>query len=129
VPTVSKNTVRVMPFRIKYALTADTIPDANQFGFGSIITLVHVKDFIRVQFNSIFSVIVNLYEFRILDTGVDPVTIDYAVDIVFAQDSPFIPLQQEVDALVELAFLEPNKATLLESLCLFQKSDLPFGFY
>jgi hypothetical protein len=72
-------------------------------------------------------VIVNSYEFRVLDT-VDPVTIDYAVDIVFAQDSPFIPSQQEVDALVELAFLEPNKATLLESLRSFQKSDLPFGF-
>jgi hypothetical protein len=128
ISTVDKNTVRVTPFRIEYDLTVDTIPDEFQFNFGSDITMVHLEEFIRSQFDTRFGVVINAFEFRLLETGVDPITMDFTIDIVFDQTSAFIPSKQEADILVELAFLEPNKDKLLQSLRTYQQFDLPFGF-
>jgi hypothetical protein len=128
ISTVDKNTVRVTPFRIEYDLTVDTIPDEFQFNFGSDITMVHLEEFIRSQFDTRFGVVINAFEPRLLQTGVDPTTIDFTIDIVFDQTSAFIPSKQEADILVELAFLEPNKEKLLQSLRTYQQFDLPFGF-
>lgn len=106
----------------------DTKPDEFQYNFGGDITLVHVENYVRSQFESRFGVMINFFDFRILNTGVDPITIDYTIDILFAQSSSYIPTQQEADILIELAFLEPNKDALLQSLRTYQEFDLPFGF-
>jgi hypothetical protein len=128
VSTVDQFTVRVTPFRVEYDLTVDTVPDEFQFGFGSDITMVHLEDYVRSQLESRFGVQINEFQFRLLETGVDPITIDYTIDIIFDPSSAFIPTKQEVDILVELAFMEPSKDDLLKSLRTYQQFDLPFGF-
>lgn len=80
-----------------------------------------------LHFASTFRII-NFFDFRILNTGVDPITIDYTIDITFAHSSAYVPTQQEADILIELAFLDPNKDALLQSLRTYQEFDLPFGF-
>lgn len=113
--TVDKNTVRVTPFRISYVIGSGQEPDVYQFAFGGDVTLAHLEDYMREQFSTTFGVEITSFTFRILMTGLNPVSIDYTVDLIFAQSSAFIPNKQEVDMLVELAFLPPAVQTLLDS--------------
>jgi hypothetical protein len=45
--------------------------------------------------------------------GFDPVTIDFEVQVSFTTDSSFIPTTEEIDALIELAFLPPSVDMLI----------------
>ena len=89
------------------------------------ITMSHLQDFIVELFSGTFEVVVETFDFTILDFGSVPAAIAYAVELTFSETSAFIPSVNDVDDLVELAFMEPS---VLDLLADFQEQppEMPF---
>jgi hypothetical protein len=110
---------------IDYVLSDNKDPNEFEFAFGGDLTTAYLNDFLVDQFNTTFGVKIATFTPRVLMTGLNPVSIEYTVDVVFAQSSAFIPSTQDVDALIELAFQQPSVQTLLDTFHM-QPPDLPF---
>ena len=72
------------------------------------LALANVEAYLRDQFSNAFGITINVFVGMIADMGVNPVTIDFNVEISFTMDSSFVPSQADIDALIETAFLPPN---------------------
>ena len=89
--------------------------------------MAHLEDFIIAQFSDTFGVEVVDFESELTNTTTTPVvSIAYTVEVVFADTSTFIPTTEELDVLVQLAFLEPPVFDLLTDLRSLP-SDSPFS--
>jgi hypothetical protein len=77
------------------------------------ITLSHIESVIRDQFSTTFGAEIAAFDGMITETGFNPVTIDFAITITFADQSGFIPTTEEIDSLIELAFLPPSIDNLI----------------
>ena len=77
------------------------------------LALANVEAYLRDQFSNAFGITINVFVGMIADMGVNPVTIDFNVEISFTMDSSFVPSQADIDALIEVAFLPPNVDTLI----------------
>lgn len=73
----------------------------------------YVDQVLRDQFENTFGITVSSFEYEVIQSGTDPVSIDYAIDLSFDDTSAFIPTQQEIDILVEITFLPPSVEDLI----------------
>ena len=89
--------------------------------------MAHLEAFVMAQFSDTFGVAVENFEGKITTYATFPdVVIMYTVEVTFADTSSFTPSTDELDVLVQLAFLEPPVFDLLTD---FQNlpSDNPFS--
>ena len=114
VPTVfPSGAVPATPFRLTFGLTDSTEPNEFEFAMAGDLALVNLEAFLRDQFSNAFGITINVFDGMIAEMGVNPVTIDFDVEISFTMDSSFVPSQADIDALIEVAFLPPNVDTLI----------------
>jgi hypothetical protein len=91
-------------------------PTDEQFGQASDKTASFIEDYIRssLQFEGIK---LESFDFTVVETGSDPTkTISYTGTVTVAPDSPNQPTQEQIDTLIQTAFMQPSVETLLLTL-------------
>jgi hypothetical protein len=124
--TNNQKNVRVTPFRLSYNLTDTGEPNEFEFAFAGDVALGHLESFLVDQFSNTFDVQIESFEGMIIETGFNPVAIDFNATVTFSDASSFIPNAQEVDMLVEVAFLPPQVDVLIEEYGTLSM-DMPFS--
>jgi len=110
-------TVQASPFGILYNIIDGAEPSDLQVVVVADITTLHLEEFMIMLFADNFGVAVENFESEMIDYGTTPnFAIAYAAEITFAETSAFFPTAEDVDALIQLAFLEPEVFDLLNAL-------------
>jgi len=79
--------------------------------------MAHVEETVRSNFEGTFGVVVDNFQSEIIGSTTTPnVVIQYSVSVTFSESSDFIPLPDEVDTLVNLAFLGSPVQDLIADL-------------
>jgi hypothetical protein len=90
------------------------------------VALGHLESFLTDLFANTFDVQIESFDGLIADTGFNPVTIDFNATITFSDTSSFVPSADEVNMLVELAFLPPQVDSLIQEYASLS-ADMPFS--
>jgi len=114
----SSNVVQATPFGVSYIISEGASePNDFEVVFASEITMAHVEETVRSNFEGTFGVVVDSFQSEIIGSTTTPnVVIQYSVSVTFSESSDFIPLPDEVDTLVNLAFLDPPVQDLIADL-------------
>jgi hypothetical protein len=109
-----------------YNLTDSREPNEFEYALAGDSALGHLQSFLAEQFSSTFDVQMKSFDGLIVDTGFNPVMIDFNATVTFSGTSSFIPTTEEVDMLVQLAFLPPQVDALIEEYSSLS-ADMPFS--
>jgi hypothetical protein len=113
-PSDDQNTVRATPFSLTYILSEPREPNVFEYAFAADVALVHLETFLKEQFSSIVDFQIEDLQGMIIETGFNPVTIDFSATVIFSENSSIPVTQEELNMLIELAFLAPQVDTLIE---------------
>jgi len=110
--------VQATPFGVSYNLSEGASePNDFEVVFASEITMAHVEETVRSKFKVTFGVVVDSFQSEIIGSTTTPnVVIQYSVSVTFSESSDFIPLPDEVDTLVYLAFEDQDLIADLRAL-------------
>lgn len=78
--------------------------------------MTFVEQVLRNQFENTFGIFISDFDYRVISSSSDPLSIDYTIDVEFVESSAFIPTKQEIDILTELVFLPPSDQDLIAFL-------------
>lgn len=99
------------PYTITYEGVTGT-PTPEQFDAAAAITTMFVTEYLR-QTLSFENSQLEQFPATVVFTGTDPITISFEAEATFATDSQYVPTKDQLNLLIESAFVQPNVETLL----------------
>jgi hypothetical protein len=100
------------------------MPDEFEFRFAGDIATSFLDMYLREQFAAM-GLQVTFFLPRELGFNSNPISMDYNIDVYFDPSSTFVPTTAELDALIEMAFMQPAVQKLLDTYPTLPP-DLPF---
>lgn len=107
---------RATPFSATYLLTSDSYTE-QQFSTAQRITQQFLDDYVSMQFADKKKTGIDKLTSKVLEVNAgSPPDAAFGLEIKFNESSTFVPSNQEVDVLIESAFMDPAVQELITAL-------------